>query len=243
MKSRRTTRAAVTMCVAILILAAACGDDSTPAADSDRTQSATESTRVEPAKVPVPDVAGLPIGQAIERLRATGLRIGAIMKRPSARSKGIVLVQKTRTGTRLGRGSSVSLVIAVPLPIVPDTVGADRFAAQRELRHAGFNVVKTRHKTSSARPGTVVDQTPRGGTRARPGATVTITIATKPPAPPPSTQEDNCTSGYSPCLPPASDYDCAGGSGDGPAYANGPIYVTGSDPYELDSDSDGVACE
>jgi hypothetical protein len=55
--------------------------------------------------------------------------------------------------------------------------------------------------------------------------------------------EDDCTSGYSPCLPPASDYDCAGGSGDGPAYADGPIYVTGSDPYGLDADGDGVACE
>ena len=49
--------------------------------------------------------------------------------------------------------------------------------------------------------------------------------------------------GYSPCLPPASDYDCAGGSGDGPEYAQGPIEVTGSDPYELDTEGDGIACE
>ena len=49
--------------------------------------------------------------------------------------------------------------------------------------------------------------------------------------------------GYSPCLPPASDYDCAGGDGDGPEYAQGPIEVTGSDPYELDSEGDGIACE
>lgn len=53
----------------------------------------------------------------------------------------------------------------------------------------------------------------------------------------------NCTPGYSPCLPPKSDYDCAGGSGNGPGYAHGPIYVTGSDPYDLDSDGDGVGCE
>ena len=53
---------------------------------------------------------------------------------------------------------------------------------------------------------------------------------------------DGCD-GYSPCLPPASDYDCAGGSGDGPEYAEGPIEVTGSDPYELDYDGDGIACE
>lgn len=58
-------------------------------------------------------------------------------------------------------------------------------------------------------------------------------------SPPPQ----DCTSGYQPCLEPAYDYDCAGGSGDGPEYADGPVYVTGSDPYDLDSDGDGVACE
>ncbi|MFN2490542.1 MAG: thermonuclease family protein [Actinomycetota bacterium] len=54
---------------------------------------------------------------------------------------------------------------------------------------------------------------------------------------------EGCTDGYSPCLPPASDYDCAGGTADGPEYADGPIQVSGSDPYDLDSDDDGVACE
>jgi hypothetical protein len=49
--------------------------------------------------------------------------------------------------------------------------------------------------------------------------------------------------GYSPCLPPGPDVDCAGGSGDGPRYVNGPVYVNGRDPYGLDSDGDGVGCE
>lgn len=53
----------------------------------------------------------------------------------------------------------------------------------------------------------------------------------------------NCTPGYSPCLPPASDYDCAGGTGDGPEYAQGPVEVSGDDPYGLDDDNDGVGCE
>jgi hypothetical protein len=43
-------------------------------------------------------------------------------------------------------------------------------------------------------------------------------------------------------LPPASDYDCRGGSGNGPKYS-GPVRVTGSDPYDLDRDGDGKACE
>jgi uncharacterized membrane protein YgcG len=52
----------------------------------------------------------------------------------------------------------------------------------------------------------------------------------------------DCTPGYKPCLPPMSDYDCAGGEGNGPGYADY-VQVTGSDPYGLDTDGDGVACE
>lgn len=45
------------------------------------------------------------------------------------------------------------------------------------------------------------------------------------------------------CLDPSSpDYDCAGGSGDGPDYT-GPVQVVGSDHYGLDADGDGYACE
>lgn len=46
------------------------------------------------------------------------------------------------------------------------------------------------------------------------------------------------------CVPDGvSDVDCAGGSGNGPYYIRGPIYVVGPDEYELDRDGDGVACE
>jgi hypothetical protein len=52
----------------------------------------------------------------------------------------------------------------------------------------------------------------------------------------------NCTPGYIPCLPPASDYDCDGGEGNGPRYT-GRVRVTGPDPYGLDDDDDGVGCD
>ena len=48
----------------------------------------------------------------------------------------------------------------------------------------------------------------------------------------------NCDPNYSPCVPIASDVDCAGGSGDGPAYVDGPIQVIGTDPYDLDRNDD-----
>lgn len=52
-----------------------------------------------------------------------------------------------------------------------------------------------------------------------------------------------CNSNYSGCVPNASDVDCAGGSGNGPAYVKGPIRVIGNDIYGLDRDGDGIACE
>lgn len=66
-------------------------------------------------------------------------------------------------------------------------------------------------------------------------------MATNNPTPSPTTAR--CTAGYSPCLPPASDYDCFGGDGNGPQYVYGPVRVTGSDPYGLDHDGDGKGCE
>ena len=53
----------------------------------------------------------------------------------------------------------------------------------------------------------------------------------------------SCDSNYTGCLDPNSaDYDCAGGSGDGPDYT-GPVEVIGADHYGLDADGDGYACE
>ncbi len=58
-----------------------------------------------------------------------------------------------------------------------------------------------------------------------------------------SAASPQCDSNYSGCVPVSSDVDCAGGSGDGPAYVNGPVKVIGKDIYRLDRDGDGTACE
>ncbi|GAA3745136.1 hypothetical protein GCM10022225_30880 [Plantactinospora mayteni] len=52
-----------------------------------------------------------------------------------------------------------------------------------------------------------------------------------------------CDPNYSGCVPIASDVDCAGGSGNGPAYVSGPVRVIGNDIYDLDRDGDGYGCD
>jgi hypothetical protein len=60
----------------------------------------------------------------------------------------------------------------------------------------------------------------------------------------PQQQGSNCDSNYEgACVPIASDVDCEGGGGNGPAYVQGPVRVVGNDIYQLDREGDGVACE
>jgi hypothetical protein len=54
---------------------------------------------------------------------------------------------------------------------------------------------------------------------------------------------EECDPNYSGCLDPyASDYDCEGGSGDGPLYT-GTVEVLGVDHYGLDENNNGIGCE
>lgn len=55
--------------------------------------------------------------------------------------------------------------------------------------------------------------------------------------------DSNCHPSYSGCLKAdASDYDCRGGSGNGPYYT-GKVRVLGPDVFGLDRDGDGWGCE
>jgi hypothetical protein len=65
------------------------------------------------------------------------------------------------------------------------------------------------------------------------------------PAPVPLVKPANdCDANYADaCVPVASDVDCEGGSGNGPAYVRGPVRIVGADVYDLDRDGDGIACD
>ena len=65
-----------------------------------------------------------------------------------------------------------------------------------------------------------------------------------PPRLPPPPQAQCDPSYPDVCIPiGAADYDCVGGSGDGPSYIAGPIRVLPPDPHGLDRDRDGWGCE
>jgi micrococcal nuclease len=106
---------------------------------------------------------------------------------------------------------------------------ADRLlAAAEEAQAAGRGLW-------GACPGTVLDPARGVETRA---------AAAPPPRAPAVAAGSGCHPSYAgACLDPgASDYDCAGGSGNGPLYT-GPVRVVGPDDFGLDADADGLGCE
>jgi hypothetical protein len=72
---------------------------------------------------------------------------------------------------------------------------------------------------------------------ADPGESLFVQFMGPNVAPIPQEPSSSCDPNYSgACVPIASDVDCEGGSGDGPAYVSGPVTVVGDDIYELDRD-------
>ena len=90
-------------------------------------------------------------------------------------------------------------------------------------------------------PGTRLDPTQAVATQDRRAG-----VAPEPPAQDssPAAPAQNCHPSYQgACLDPtASDYDCAGGEGNGPLYT-GTVTVIGPDPFALDGDDDGMGCD
>ena len=192
-----------------------------------------------PEVVALPDVMGSDLPDARAELHDAGMRV-SVKHRFSKQPSGTVL-DMTTVGDAETPGSLVTVVVAQPYPRLRSVVG-DRFGpAAAGLRQAGYRVRVRR--LASARPaGTVLRQTPGPGTSLLPGKTVVLVVAK--PMPAPSTSGGSCHPSYTgACLDPsASDYDCAGGSGDGPRYT-GTVRVVGPDEYGLDADHDGYGCE
>jgi hypothetical protein len=93
--------------------------------------------------------------------------------------------------------------------------------------------------TTTAAPPPAPTTTPPPPPPAEPPPPAPVPLA---PAPPPAEPGDECHPSYVPCVTIASDVDCEGGTGNGPAYT-GRVQVIGPDEYDLDRDGNGIGCE
>lgn len=118
---------------------------------------------------------------------------------------------------------------------------------------AGISAAGSKNKTPTAIQGDYINQgspsTSQPASQPSQESTTTPTPTITPnPAPDTSqtqTSDPSCDPNYTGCVPNVypADVDCAGGSGNGPYYAQGPVQVIGTDRYGLDRDGDGTACE
>lgn len=131
------------------------------------------------ARVRVPDVVGLSASAARRKLAAAGLQ-ATVVQVSSDQPQHTVVRQSPAAGSEMKKGAAVRVSVSSgPAQVsVPSVVGLDRQSAQAALRGAGFQVqVVTVSTTDPSQDGTVTAQDPEGGTNARDGATVTITVA------------------------------------------------------------------
>jgi hypothetical protein len=136
---------------------------------------------------------------------------------------------------------------------VPRLVGLRLGDAKGSLADRGLTAKVTYRSTTRYPAGTVISQARSAGSDVLPDTAISLVVAKAPP-PPPSTAPpaprstappQNCHSSYEgECLKVGiGDYDCAGGSGNGPNYVQGTVRVVGPDEFDLDRDGDGWGCE
>ncbi|MDG9701102.1 Stk1 family PASTA domain-containing Ser/Thr kinase [Streptomyces sp. DH37] len=96
--------------------------------------------------------------------------------------KGTVCKTDPVAGTEVEEGHTITLIMSKgPSEIeVPDVKGENADDAEQELKNANFEVERAT-EVSEQPVGTVIEQNPPGGQKAKPGSTVTITVAAEDP--------------------------------------------------------------
>lgn len=138
-----------------------------------------------PEKFAVPSVSGMSVTDATVAVTELGLKIAQTEKKfSSVVTKGDVIGTDPDAGTKLLKGSSVTLIVSKgPQPIkLPSVKGLTLEAATEKLQSAGFSVVtQVRAFSSSVATGKVIKMSPRSGSKQLPEATITLTVSDGPP--------------------------------------------------------------
>ena len=130
-----------------------------------------------PNTVDVPNVVGLPVTDAFERVQAARLRarsVEAFARRP----RGRVFRQRPAAGEEARPGSTVVLTVSrgPRLVAVPAVIGQTESQAGASLRRVGLRANVVRVPAAEPR-GTVVDQNPAAGSRAPRGSSVRLNVS------------------------------------------------------------------
>ncbi len=158
-----------------------------PAGDTQAAEGSTVTLVVSagPEQVEVPNVVGLSQQVAINEVQGKALLVDTEPV-DSDQAAGTVVSTDPAGGTLVDVGSTVVLSVSTGEVEVPDVLGDSEAAATATLKAAGFNVTPVYEETDQDPAGSVIDQSPAGGTFARLATTVVLTIAKAPPPPTPT---------------------------------------------------------
>jgi len=135
----------------------------------------TEVAECKPNEVDVPNVIGMKLGKAEQRLALQPLNAEVLYKRARALQRpGVVIDQDPKKGT-LSSYDSVMVVLAKPVNgLVPDVVGLTLPRARAKLKSLGLRLGSGGFMPGS--PGRVLAQRPRAGGAVNPGMTINLVV-------------------------------------------------------------------
>ncbi len=136
-------------------------------------------------EVSLPDLKGLSRRAAEEKLQKLGLNVGSVYEKESNSDYGTVVGQEPATGARLTKGKSVDLTISrgkqVHMVRVPDLTGGTIETARTSLASLKLKVGAVTEAESKQAKGTIISQTPTGGSTAEEGAEIDFVVAKAAP--------------------------------------------------------------
>jgi eukaryotic-like serine/threonine-protein kinase len=131
-----------------------------------------------PKPVAVPSVIGQPIDQASSTLQGLGFKVATTFV-DSDQPANTVIDQAPPAGQSAGKGSVISLTVSKgpKTSTVPDVSSLDVGTATSTLQDSGFKTkVVYQDVTDPSLDGSVLSQSPGGGTQAAPKTVVTVTV-------------------------------------------------------------------
>jgi beta-lactam-binding protein with PASTA domain len=131
----------------------------------------------------VPDISGIDINLARQRLADRNLVLGNVRQRQVDLRPGLIVDQSARPGEVIPCRSQVDVWIAAPIscPPVPHVVGQDPKVAAVLLERAGYEVGTVSARESDQPNGAIVEQAPIAGSNVRCGTPIALWIATSAP--------------------------------------------------------------
>jgi eukaryotic-like serine/threonine-protein kinase len=138
-----------------------------------------------PGNATVPPVVGESLNQAKSSIAIANLKVGRIEHQASNTVQdGQVIGTSPQAGATPAVDTPVTIIVSTgPPPVkVPDVTSetAGQAKAQLEGAPGQFTVTTTLEITTSAAPGTVIGQSPVGGSSVNPGSTINLVVAKAP---------------------------------------------------------------